>query len=193
MGGLAGALFFPTSSTHIGNQSPHIGSLASLIPMSYGSEAKSPKGSVNGTAASSFGKDLLGQGFDRRTCFQALNHLKLYRMAFTQIIAEYCRSLWSEFQKVALWIELGLHWNLQWMSSRDTPACTVHSQTFEYVHRWLKSAEYQFELQPDVLNGGDPWKPSSLVGAKCSSACITSIFIDSWTNYDFSCWNNLRN
>ena len=90
MGGLAGALFFPTSSTHIGNQSPHIGSLASLIPMSYGSEAKSPKGSVNGTAASSFGKDLLGQGFDRRTCFQALNHLKLYRMAFT---ANYCRIL----------------------------------------------------------------------------------------------------
>ena len=78
MGGLAGALFFPTSSTHIGNQSPHIGSLASLIPMSYGSEAKSPKGSVNGTAASSFGKDLLGQGFDRRTCFQAFVALWTY-------------------------------------------------------------------------------------------------------------------
>ena len=56
------------------NQSPQIASLASLFPMSYGSEAKSPKDSVNGTAASSFGKDLLGKGFDR-PCFQALNQL----------------------------------------------------------------------------------------------------------------------
>ena len=120
-------------------------------------------------------------------------NLKAYRMDWMQMIAGYCRSLRAVFQQVALWIELGLHWNLQWMLSKGY-VCLRCTQPVVWVRALMaESAEHQFELQPDVLKGGDPWKPSSLVGAKCSSACITSIFIHSWINYYFCRWNNLRN
>lgn len=52
----------PMITVSRGTSQPYSSAAAPVAPAS---PAKSPKGSVNGTAASSFGKDLLGQGFDR--------------------------------------------------------------------------------------------------------------------------------